>query len=184
MAARSCVGAPPSLMVATQDPTDRAALVLPELLSQFVLGSHQNLLPRGRQILSGAIDVEGEHGERGAKRIGLAAPAALRRALQRGRNPPGILGREHTALEGERVAVLGHSAGPAPARARCPPGRARALAATGRLARATSAPLGCSCFSGHDRRTRPMNLVPDHQHSAGRGVPVRHRLAPSAHGVK
>jgi hypothetical protein len=44
--------------------------------------------------------------------------------------------------------------------------------------------LDAAAFLAMIRRTRPMNLVSDHQHSAGRGVPVGRRLAPSAHGVK
>src|SRR4249919_29107 len=78
---------------------DRKALVLAELLPQLLLRLHQYLLARGRQIFAGAIDVEGEHGERGAEWIGLAAIASLRRAFQRGGNPPGILRSKDTALK-------------------------------------------------------------------------------------
>jgi hypothetical protein len=44
--------------------------------------------------------------------------------------------------------------------------------------------LDAAAFLAMIRRTRPMSSSLNTQHSAGRGVPVRHRLAPSAHGVK
>jgi hypothetical protein len=46
-----------------------------ELFAQFVLRSHQDV-PAGRwEVLAGPINVEGEHGKRGAERIGLATAA-------------------------------------------------------------------------------------------------------------
>src|SRR3982074_2707638 len=94
-------------------------LVLAELLPQLLLRLHQYLLARGGQIFAAAIDVEGEHGERGAEWIGLAAIASLRRALQRGGDPPGILRGKDPALERESVAVLGHLLRPAPSACGC-----------------------------------------------------------------
>jgi hypothetical protein len=44
--------------------------------------------------------------------------------------------------------------------------------------------LDAAAFLAMIRRTRPMSLSLTNQHSAGRGVPVGRRLAPSAHGVK
>src|SRR4029077_10279441 len=55
---------------------------LAELLAQLVLGPHQVPLAGGWQALAGAVDVEREHGQRGAKCVGLAAPAFLGRSFQ------------------------------------------------------------------------------------------------------
>src|SRR5262249_34333206 len=51
--------------------TDRSRLA--ELFAQLVLRPHQRPFAGGRQVLARSVDVEGEHGERGAK--GAAFPA-------------------------------------------------------------------------------------------------------------
>src|SRR5262249_22920625 len=102
----------------------------PELHAQLVLGPHQCSLARGGQILTGTIDVEGEHRKRGAERIGLAPPAVLGRALQRRRDALGVARREDPAVQGQRVAVLGDVSRPAPAAAPALP--PSAVAALGR----------------------------------------------------
>lgn len=128
-----------------------------ELLAQFLLGSHQCPLARGGQILPRTIDVEREHGERGAEGIGFAAPASFGRPFQRCRDPLGIAQREHTPLEGKRIAVLGDLARPAPSAARTPrrrPSGAPALAAC--VLRVAPSPLRRGGFSCHEitmRRT-------------------------------
>ncbi len=86
----------------------------PELPAQLVLRTHQRLLARRRQVPAGAIDVEGEHGQRGAERIRLAAAAAFGGPLQRGRDALGIPQGENALVQRERIAVLGHLARPAP----------------------------------------------------------------------
>jgi hypothetical protein len=43
-----------------------------ELLLQFILGAVEHLAPRGRQVLAGTVDVEGQRRERGAVRVRLA----------------------------------------------------------------------------------------------------------------
>src|ERR1043166_8492569 len=58
-----------------------------ELAAQLVLCPHQRLAAAGREILAGAIKVEGQHRQGGAERIRLAPPAALGRALERGGDP-------------------------------------------------------------------------------------------------
>src|SRR5262245_25196820 len=71
-------------------PISRTASCLIELLAQFVLGSHQGPLARRRQLPTGAIDIEREHGKRRAKGIALAAAASFGRPFQGGGNPLGI----------------------------------------------------------------------------------------------
>ena len=89
-------------------------LVLAELLPQLLLRLHQYLLARGRQIFAGAIDVEGEHGERGAKRAAFSARASFGRPFQGRRNPLGIARREDALIEAQRIAVFGHMSRPTP----------------------------------------------------------------------
>src|SRR6185437_10512005 len=60
-----------------------------------------------RQRLAGAVDVEGQHRERGAVGTTLAAGAVLRGALQRSRDLLRIGQREDAALEVERIALFG-----------------------------------------------------------------------------
>jgi len=78
----------------------------------------QGSAPADPQILAGAIDVEGQHRQRRAVRIGFAPAAAFRRALQRRRNPLRIAFGEDAAIEIERIAFARHTRRPAPA-ARC-----------------------------------------------------------------
>src|SRR5262245_26236667 len=73
-------------------------------LAQLVLRLHQGPLARRGKVSAGAIDVEGQHRQRGAERIGLAALAAFRRAFERGGNALGALLLEAAAFEVERVA--------------------------------------------------------------------------------
>ena len=117
---------------------------LAELLAQLVLGPHQVLLTGRGQALAGTIDIEREHGQRGAKCAGLAAPAFFSRPFQGRCNPLGIARRENALLEGERIAVLGHMPRPAPA---CPGSPRRAAAAAGRFPAGT--PFGGRSFSRH-----------------------------------
>src|SRR6185295_10353314 len=79
---------------------------LAELLAQLVLGPHQVPLAGGWQALAGAVEVEREHGQRGAKCVGLAAPAFLGRSFQGRCNPLGIARGENALLKGERVAMF------------------------------------------------------------------------------
>jgi hypothetical protein len=53
----------------------------------------------GRQRSAGPVDVEGQHRHRGTEWVGLAAPAALRRALERTGNLMGIVQGEDAGLE-------------------------------------------------------------------------------------
>jgi hypothetical protein len=55
--------------------------VAAELPPQLALGAFQGLAPGGRQVLAGAINIEGQHRQRGAVRIGLAPAAAFRRTF-------------------------------------------------------------------------------------------------------
>src|SRR5262249_19278962 len=87
-----------------------------KLFAQLALGALQGLLLRGRQVLAGAVEIECEHRERRAIGIGLAAPAALGRALERSGDALGILPGEHAVREIERVAVARDRTGPAAAR--------------------------------------------------------------------
>ena len=84
-------------------------------LLPFTLRARQGFAPAGRQVLAGAIDVEGQHRQRRAIRIGFAAAAAFRRAFQRRRNPLRIAFGEDAAVEIERVAFARHPRRPAPA---------------------------------------------------------------------
>ena len=146
----SCRNASPGGLLPHQTTAICRALLPAELLAQFLLGSHQCLLARGGQVLARTIDVEREHGERGAEGIGFAASASFGRPFQRCRDPFGIARREHTLLEGQRIAVLGHLARPAPSARtprRRPPGAA-ALAACG--LRVAPSPLCRGGFSCHD----------------------------------
>jgi hypothetical protein len=128
----------------------RTASCLAELLAQLVLGPHQGPLARRWQALAGAIDIECEHGKRGAKGIGLAAPASFRRPFQGGGNLLGIARCEDALVEGQRVAVFGHMTRPAPPR----PGSARRPAA---LMRGTA--LGrSSSFACHGFTCRRMAI--------------------------
>ncbi len=61
----------------------KAALVPAICGAKLGLGALQCLAPACRQLLAGAIEVEGQHRQGGAVRIGFAPPAALRRALER-----------------------------------------------------------------------------------------------------
>src|SRR5690242_14154352 len=79
-----------------------------ELLAQLALGALQRAALPGWQVLAGAVEIEGEHRQRRAIGIGLAAPAALGRALERAGDALGILAGEHTAREIERIAVARH----------------------------------------------------------------------------
>src|SRR5262249_15818622 len=63
---------------------------LAELLAQLVLRPHQGPLTGRGQALTGTIDVEGEHGKRGAKGTAFSTPASFSRPLQRRRDPLGI----------------------------------------------------------------------------------------------
>src|SRR5262249_33216275 len=102
---------------------------LAELLAQLVLRPHQGPLTGRRQVLAGTIDVEGEHGERGAKGTAFPALASFGRPFQGRRDPLGIAGAEDALIEGQRVAVFGHMPRPTPAFPRRPASpRAVALA--------------------------------------------------------
>src|SRR6185312_1188454 len=83
-----------------------------EELLQLALGIVERLLARGRQVLARAVDVEGEHGERRAIGIGLAAMAALGGALQRGGDLLRIVEREDAFLQVQRIAFTRDAAGP------------------------------------------------------------------------
>src|SRR6185437_10052011 len=85
----------------------------PELMLQFGLGALQPMALGLRQGLAGAVDVEGQHRERGAVGPSLAAGAVLRGALQRSRDLLRIGQREDAALEVERIALFGDALRPA-----------------------------------------------------------------------
>src|SRR5207302_1599915 len=118
---------------------------LAELLAQLVLGPHQVPLAGGWQALAGAVDVEREHGQRGAKCVGLAAPAFLGRSFQGRCNPLGIARGENALLKGERVAMFGHMTRPAPAR----PSSRRRAAPAGATRLAGGTPFARSRFPRH-----------------------------------
>src|SRR5262249_19235777 len=99
---------------------------LAELLAQLVLGPHQVFLAGRGQAFARTIDIEREHGQRGAKCAGLAAPAFFSRPFQGRCNPLGIARRENALVGGERIAVLGPWPRPAPA---CPSSPRRAAVA-------------------------------------------------------
>src|SRR5262249_44742210 len=77
---------------------------LSEQFAQLVLGVPQRSQPSGREVLPGTVDIEGQHRHRRAQGWGLAAVAALGRALQRYRDLVRARLLEHAALEIERVA--------------------------------------------------------------------------------
>ena len=141
-----------NLSVGRDRPGLRGRSIPPELPAQLVLGPHQRLLARRGQVPAGTIDVEGEHGQRRAERIGLTAFASFGRPLQRCRDPFGVTQGEHAAVERERIAVLRHSARPATAapraRHRRPPRGPRFPAAA--CWPAPRPPFGWSCRSRHD----------------------------------
>src|SRR5690606_4471416 len=78
-----------------------------EFVPQLVLRLFEHLLALLRQVLAGAVDVEGEHGHGRAEGLGLALLARLGGFLQRSGDLPGIVGLEQVGLERQRVAVLG-----------------------------------------------------------------------------
>ena len=119
---------------------------LAELLAQLVLRAHQRPLAGRRQVLAGTIDIEREHGERGAKGTAFPAPASFGRPFQGRRDPLGIAGAEDALIEGQRIAVFGHMPRPTAAFPRRPTSpRAVALA--------PGASPRCSCFSCHRATT-------------------------------
>ena len=86
-----------------------------KLLAQFALGAFQGFAPAGWQVPAGAIDVEGQHRQRRAVRIGFAPAAAFRRSFQRRRDALWIALGEDAAVEIERIAFARHTRRPAPA---------------------------------------------------------------------
>jgi len=140
-----------NLSVGRDRPGLRGRSIPPELPAQLVLGPHQRPLARCGQVPAGTIDVEGEHGQRRAERIGLPALASFGRPLQGCRDPFGVTQGEDAAVERERIAMLRHAARPATAapraRSRRPPRRPSFSAAA-----CWPAPrsLGCSCRFRHD----------------------------------
>jgi len=81
-------------------------------LPKLAFGTFQHLALRGRQALAAAIDVEVKHRHRRAERRALAAPAALRRALQRQRDRARASLGENPLFEVERVARAHDVRGP------------------------------------------------------------------------
>ncbi len=73
-------------------------------LPQFVLGLFERLPLLLRKALTGTVDVEVEHGHRGAERFGLSAPASFGRPLQRFGDLAGTILLEDAPVEIERVA--------------------------------------------------------------------------------
>src|SRR5262249_19828716 len=130
---------------------------LAELLAQLVLRPHQGPLAGRGQVLAGAVDVEGQHRERGTVRIALAPTAPFGGAFQRRRDPFRVAHREDALLEGERVALLGDPTRPAPsaARLRRPPG-CGALAASSAMAVAAAWALGCCACHDAASRSGPL----------------------------
>jgi hypothetical protein len=152
----------------------RTASCLAELLAQLVLGPHQGPLAGRWQALAGAIDIECEHGKRGAKGIGLSAPASFSRPFQGGGNPLRIARCEDALVEGQRVVVFGHMTRPAPPG----PGSARRPAV---LMRGTG--LGrSSSFACHGFTGGKMAIYLDSQQTAAGHVP--RSLALPAHSAK
>ena len=97
----------------------------PELLAQFDLRLLQRPAAARGQIPAGAIDVEDQHRQRRAVRLGLAAMALLSRALERSGDALGVFPGEDAAFQIERTAFARDAAGPgagriAPCRLRAP----------------------------------------------------------------
>src|SRR6516165_4706021 len=67
-----------------------------------------------RQLLAGAVDIEGQHRYRGTIGAGFPARAVFRRTLQRRGNFLCTGELEHPAIEIERVALLRNALRPAP----------------------------------------------------------------------
>src|SRR5438874_5576027 len=84
-----------------------------EGLAQFVLGALEHALLPLREVLAGAIEVEGQHRHCRAVRRTLAPAAGFRRALQRQRNLMRVVMREDAMLQIERVATPGDAGRPA-----------------------------------------------------------------------
>src|SRR5437763_12340504 len=91
----------------------------PELLAQFVLGSHQHPPARSGQVLAGAVDVKRQHRQCRTEWVGLSSLAGFGGTFQRCRDPPGIFRGEDAGAEIQGVAAFGHFMGPPPARAFC-----------------------------------------------------------------
>ena len=124
-------------------PRDADLSSLAELLAQLVLRAHQRLFAGGRQVLARSVDVEGEHGERGAKGAAFSARASFGRPFQGRRNPLGIARREDALIEAQRIAVFSHMSRPTPTFPRRP----------GAVALAPGASPRCSCFPCHRATT-------------------------------
>src|SRR5262249_16267360 len=116
---------------------------LAELFAQLVLRPHQRPFARGRQVLARSVDVEGEHGKRGAEGAAFPARASFGRPFQGRRNPLGIARREDALSEAQRIAVFGHMSRPTPTFPRRPCAGALAPSAAPR----------CSCFPCHRATT-------------------------------
>src|ERR1051326_5751204 len=89
-------------------PARLAFLLLSVQRPQLVLRRLQPLPAQLGQVLTSAIDVEGQHRHRRAIGVALAAVAVLRRTLQRTGDALGILAREDVGLAVERIALGGH----------------------------------------------------------------------------
>jgi hypothetical protein len=158
---------------------------LAELSAQLVFRSHQGLLARRRQVPAGAVDVEGEHRQRGAEWISLAPPAPFGRPLQRGCDALGIARGKHAALEGKRVTLLGDTARPAASR-RGPLSRRSGPAPTAG-ARGTPAVLFlCGCASLRHGYSPNLNRIALHarRRRAAFARSGERRLAPAGGGAK
>src|SRR5207244_11990554 len=136
----------PAVRRVTRPPCDAGLSSLAELLAQLVLRPHQRLFAGGRQVLARSVDVEGEHGERGAKGAAFSARASFSRPFQGRRNPLGIAQREDALIEAQRIAVFGHMSRPTPTFRRRP-------ASPWAVTLAPRAPPRCSCFPCHRATT-------------------------------
>src|SRR3974390_1774109 len=74
---------------------------------QLILGLLQFGLASLRQALAGAVDIKGEHRHRRPVWIALAAAAAVRRTLERGRNRACSAFLEDAVVQSKRIARLG-----------------------------------------------------------------------------
>src|SRR5437899_1232287 len=84
----------------------------PELLPELGLGLVERFLSACGQRPAGPVDVEREHRQRGAIRIGLAPPAPFGRALERCSDLLRTVQGEHPAVQVERVALFSHTLRP------------------------------------------------------------------------
>ncbi|EGE61051.1 hypothetical protein RHECNPAF_1260029 [Rhizobium etli CNPAF512] len=78
-----------------------------EVFSQFVLGFFKSGPSFFRQLVAGAVDVEGQHRHGRAEGTGLTAMTLLGRMLDRAGDLLRIVRFEHTFLQVHRVAVFG-----------------------------------------------------------------------------